>query len=158
MTSRTLQPSQARQALMRRIWWTCLVRDGWVSLAKGRPMRIHSEDCDAPMPVPRDILGELEAVCTPARELFIPADSGVLASMWIRLVKISDTLGSILRVHYRASGPDPSFEDLDKYALELQGCAQESNISYDMSDALCIHAYQLNLFHQCVSSLQPIIY
>jgi len=121
-------------------------------------MRIHSEDCDAPMPVAGDILDELEAVCIPARELFIPADSHVLASMWVRLVKISDTLGSILRVHYRASGPDPSVEDIDKYAMELQGCAHEDNFSYGMSDALCIHAYQLSLFHQYVSSRQSIIH
>jgi hypothetical protein len=151
LTSRTQQPSELRQSLMRRIWWTCLVRDRWVSLAKGRPMRIHSEDCDTPLPVAQDILDELESVSTPARDKFIPLDSGVLAKMWIRLVKISDILGGILRLHYRANGPTPCIRDMDRYAAELQDCFREELLSEDMSDILRGQAYQLGLFHQCVS-------
>ena len=147
-TSRTQQPSQARQSLMRRIWWTCLVRDRWVSLAKGRPMRIHSEDCDSPWPVAHDILDELESVSILAREKFIPVDSGNLAKMWIQLVSISDILGGILRLHYRANGPAPFIRDIDRYAEELQDCLQEDFSSDDMSDILRGQAYQLSLFHQ----------
>ncbi|RFU81421.1 c6 transcription factor [Trichoderma arundinaceum] len=79
------QSSPARESLMRRIWWACVVRDRWVSLARGRPMRIHNEDCDTPIPAVEDILSELESVVAHGRNKFIPADSTALAEMWIRL-------------------------------------------------------------------------
>lgn len=115
-------------------------------------MRIHSEDCDAPMPVSADILDELEVVAFPAREKFIPSNSDVLASMWIRLVKISDTLGNILRIHYRANGPDPSIVDLDRYAKELRKFTRDDIAWDDGNEMLCVHGYQLDLFHQFVFS------
>jgi hypothetical protein len=121
-------------------------------------MRIHSEDCDAPMPVAADILDELEAVSLPARQNIIPSNSDMLASMWIRLVKISDTLGNILRIHYRANGPNPSMADLDRYAEELRNCAPKDITWNDGNEMLCVHGYQLDLFYQCVSSTHSIIF
>lgn len=120
-------------------------------------MRIHSEDCDTPMSVATDIMDELEAVALTARQRFIPSNSEVLASMWIRLVKISDTLGNILRIHYRANGPNPSMADLGRYAEELRNCASEDIPWSDGNEMLCVHGYQLDLFYQCVSSTHPII-
>ena len=111
-------------------------------------MRIHSEDCDSPWPVAHDILDELESISILAREKFIPVDSGNLAKMWIQLVSISDILGGILRLHYRANGPAPFIRDIDRYAEELQDCLQEDFSSDDMSDILRGQAYQLSLFHQ----------
>ncbi|RBQ77930.1 hypothetical protein FVER14953_09360 [Fusarium verticillioides] len=115
-SGRTRQIYPQEQALRRRIWWSCVVRDRWVSLAKGRPMRIHGEDCDLPFPTSQDVLQELDSVADDARRRFIPADSTALTSLWLRLVRISDVLGGILRLHYRVSGPDPTVDDIDKYA------------------------------------------
>ncbi|KAH8125632.1 hypothetical protein LI328DRAFT_151755 [Trichoderma asperelloides] len=141
-------PSAARESLMRRIWWACVVRDRWVSLARGRPMRIHSEDCDTPFPVVEDVLNELESVTSPGSAKFIPTDSRPLAEMWIRLVKICDTLGNILRVHYRVNGIVPTMAEIDKYAQELQALAQDEVVSGDSSEELSIHAHQIDLYYQ----------
>ncbi|KAK5700337.1 hypothetical protein LTR17_023012 [Elasticomyces elasticus] len=46
---------ERRRRLFRRIWWSCFVRDRWLSLAKGRPMRINPNDCDVPLPSMDDI-------------------------------------------------------------------------------------------------------
>lgn len=135
---------------MRRIWWACVVRDRWVSLARGRPMRIHSEDCDTPFPAADDVLNELEAVTSPGSVKFIPTDSRALTEMWIRLVKICDTLGNIVRVHYRVNGIIPTMAEIDKYAQELQALAQDDVISGDSSEELSIHAYQIDLLYQFV--------
>lgn len=135
---------------MRRIWWACVVRDRWVSLARGRPMRIHSEDCDTPFPVVEDVLNELESVTSPGSAKFIPTDSRPLAEMWIRLVKICDTLGNILRVHYRVNGIVPTMAEIDKYAQELQALAQDEVVSGDSSEELSIHAHQIDLYYQFV--------
>lgn len=146
-TTRGQSFPEARQRLVRRIWWTCLLRDRWLSLAKGRPMRIHHEDCDIPLPVAKDILDELSSVALRARSSFIPAESEVLSKMWVRLVKISATLGNILRVHYRANGPTPCIEDISKHAQELKLCAQADALPENPSVILQLHAYQLELFH-----------
>jgi hypothetical protein len=135
---------------MRRIWWACVVRDRWVSLARGRPMRIHNEDCDIPFPVAEDILNELESVAGPGRTKFISTDSRALAEMWIRLVRICDTLGNVLRVHYRVNGIVPSIAEIDKYAQELEALAQDDVVSDDSSEGLSIHAYQIDLLYQSV--------
>ncbi|KAL7920603.1 hypothetical protein ACQKWADRAFT_297968 [Trichoderma austrokoningii] len=141
-------PSVAQESLMRRIWWACVVRDRWVSLARGRPMRIHSEDCDTPFPVVEDVLNELDSVISSGRAKFIPTDSRALAEMWIRLVKICNTLGNIVRAHYRVNGIVPTIAEIDKYAHELQGLAQDEVISGDSSEELSIHAHQIDLLYQ----------
>ena len=141
-------PSEAQQRLRRRLWWSCLVRDRWVSLAKGRPMRIHDEDCDLPMPSADDILHELSAVSPQAREKYMPADYEMLATMWIRLVRISDNLGLILRAHYRVKGPKASPDEIDRHADQLEACAQKNPPSDDRKSVSLIYAYHLELFYQ----------
>ena len=147
--------SEARQPLVRRIWWTCLVRDRWLSLAKGRPMRICQEDCDIYKPVIEDILKDMGNISIQTREKFIPANSETLAQMWIRLVNISATLGSILRIHYRANGPKPVVGDIDSCAEQLRSCTEREMLSDDASDTLRLHAYQLELFYECAHSSIP---
>ncbi|KAK6062775.1 cutinase transcription factor 1 beta (C6 transcription factor) [Seiridium cupressi] len=38
--------TESRERLCRRIWWTCVCRDRWMSMIKGRPLRIRLEDGD----------------------------------------------------------------------------------------------------------------
>lgn len=135
---------------MRRIWWACVIRDRWVSLARGRPMRIHNEDCDTPLPVVEDVMNELESVSGRARSNFVPVESRALAEMWIRLVRICDTLGNILRVHYRVNGVIPSITEIDRYAQELQALAQDDAVPVGSSDSLSINGIQINLLYQFV--------
>ncbi|KAL7794297.1 hypothetical protein V8C37DRAFT_409332 [Trichoderma ceciliae] len=128
--------SPVRESLVRRIWWACIVSDRWVSLARGRPMRIHNEDCDTSVPVVEDVLDELESVTDPARSKFLPTESRALAEMWIRLVRICDTLGNILRVHYR-----------------LQALAKDDVVSDRSSESLSIHACQIDLLYQATITI-----
>ncbi|KAF5241567.1 hypothetical protein FANTH_9078 [Fusarium anthophilum] len=153
-SSRARKICPQEQALRRRIWWSCVVRDRWVSLAKGRPMRIHSEDCDLPFPTSQDVLQELDSVADEAKRRFIPADSAALTSLWLRLVRISDVLGGILRLHYRVSGPDPTVDDIDKYAQQIESLsATNSGIMDEWCDTLSIHAYQIDLFYQATVAI-----
>ena len=140
--------SEALQRLSRRVWWTCLIRDRWVSLAKGRPMRIHHEDCDVPMPVAEDILQELNSVSVSARDKFVPRESALLAQMWIRFVRISSSMGQIMRLNYRVSGPKPGTDEVDRCAEELDTCAQNDMALDGVSDLVRLHWYQLEMFYQ----------
>lgn len=132
----------------RRLWWTCFIRDRWVSLAKGRPMRIHHEDCDVPMPVAGDILLDIQQVPSYDRQKFIPTDHEALSSMWVRLVQISGALGDILRAYYRVTGPRPSVETLEGLADNLQGCVSHEPLTDGCSDRFQVHTYQVELFYQ----------
>lgn len=138
-----------KQHLTCRLWWTCLIRDRWVSLAKGRPMRIHDEDCDAKLPTMNDILTEFQGISPEAQSRFLPADLNRLAEMWIGLVKISDVLGRILRAHYRLKGPRPSVEDVDALVTELYACQPVAvSALHDTSDIVRLHDCHIQIFYQ----------
>ncbi|KAL1893316.1 hypothetical protein Sste5346_006493 [Sporothrix stenoceras] len=159
-----------RASLIRRIWWTCLVRDRWVALAKGRPMRIHDEDCDVPLPVLDDFAGDLEAAANPSFQRLLPAggarSAAPLARMWLRLVSISALLGRIVRAHYRVQGPPPSLQDIDVFEKELRVCGQ-SDVSADIdmvedengdnhseiADHLRLHANHVDLFYNATVAI-----
>ncbi|KAG0652791.1 Cutinase transcription factor 1 beta [Hyphodiscus hymeniophilus] len=146
--NRSQQLPESQQPLTRRIWWSCLVRDRWISLAKGRPMRIHHEDCDLPMPTSDDILNNLGRIPIQTRNEFIPTEAEMLSKMWINLVEISSTLGRILRIHYRVNGPKANAEDIHSSAEDLRYCRpRESHIS-NASELLRLHAFHVELFYE----------
>lgn len=111
-------------------------------------MRIHHEDCDISEPGADDVLGNLAAIPDNTRRKFIPPGSEALAGMWVSLVKISDSLGKILRIHYRVSGPRPTFEDVDVSAQELRKCRPQFFFEDDTSDSVLLHAYHVELFYE----------
>ena len=142
--------SPASPHLTRRIWWTLLVRDRWVALAKGRPVRIHSESYDVPLPGVDDVMVELEGVAGSARR-FIPAEARELTGMWLQLVQVSDILGDVLRIHYRAKGPEPQITEIYELAQRLHSLTG-TNVNIG-SDFLRIHAHQTELFHRYVPTM-----
>jgi hypothetical protein len=113
-------------------------------------MRIYHEDCDIAMPREKDVLDELESIQPRTREKFIPTGSVILAKMWIDLVKISDTLGRILRVHYRVNGPKPTFENMNNSAEELRACKPQEFLKDSMNDLplLKLHLFHVELFYE----------
>ncbi|KUJ13906.1 uncharacterized protein LY89DRAFT_590938 [Mollisia scopiformis] len=146
--NRSQRLPETQQPMIRRIWWSCIVRDRWISLAKGRPMRIHHEDCDIPEPEAEDIMKNLASITAITRRKFVPSESDILAQMWINLVKISDSLGRILRIHYRATGPKALADDVDRSMGDLQSCRPRLILTDDASDLLLLHAYHLELFYE----------
>ncbi|KAE9376219.1 hypothetical protein N431DRAFT_404413 [Stipitochalara longipes BDJ] len=140
--------SEVQQPLIRRIWWSCLVRDRWLSLAKGRPMRIHHDDCDVPLPRDEDIINNLETIPLDTKNKFIPIDSKALAGMWINLVEISSSLGKILRVHYRVSGLKPTIEDINASSEELRSHKPREAHRDSASELLLLHGYHVELFYE----------
>lgn len=148
LDNRSQRLPEAQQPLVRRIWWTCIVRDRWLSLAKGRPMRIHHDDCDVPKPSSEDIFNELGAIPKRARDKFVPAESNLLAKMWIDLVKICATLGKILRIHYCVAGAKPTIEEIDASAEELRACRPHKAFNDNSSDLLLLHIYHVELFYE----------
>ena len=154
LNNRSQRFPEALQPLIRRIWWSCIVRDRWLSLAKGRPMRIHHEDCDLPMPRAEDILTDLETIPLQIRGKFIPLESELLAKMWINLVEINAALGRILRLHYRIIGPKLDVQDVNNHAEELRCCKPQKVLKDNASKLLRLHAYHVELFYESARSLR----
>lgn len=150
-TSRTQVSSPTKASLMRRIWWSCLIRDRWVSFSKGRPMRIHEDDYDTPIPVSADILDELDLVEGRARARFIPRGADALAEMWLRLARISHILGGIIKLHHRSQGPRAQAADVDVFTNGLQALAQNAQPPDGLDDGLTVHAHQIELLYQFVT-------
>lgn len=142
-----VMPIESRP-LVCRIWWSCVIRDRWLSLAKGRPMRIHDEDCDVPMPRAEDIFHELYAIDSKIRDVFVPSQLDLLAETWIGLMKTSFYLGQILRLYYRVRGPKPSPQEIEKLASDLHSVGQMEVPQASTDDLVLIHKYHLDLFYQ----------
>ena len=143
--------SDTQQPLIRMIWWSCVVRDSWLSLAKGRPLRIHHEDCDIHLPRPEDLLSNLESIPTHIREKFVPNEMAGLVNMWINLVNISASLGKILRIHYRVTGSKARIEDVNTSYEELLSCKPGKAPGNNVSDLLVLHACHVDLFYEYAS-------
>lgn len=123
-----------------------------MALANGRPIRIHSDNCDVPMPVVEDVLADLESLSRHARAKFIPDKVQELTEMWLRLVQISDALGEVLRLHNRVQGMKPNAADIDRLSGRLQLLTPNNAMTDLWDDSLRIHAYQTELFYQFVQS------
>jgi hypothetical protein len=111
-------------------------------------MRINLEDCDVTLPSIEDIIAELDAIPVAIRDRYIPYQSDAVARLWIKLVRISIALGSILRVHYRHNGPRPSVEDIEQSEEEIQMCALSHQETEHTNPIAQLCAYQLQLFFE----------
>jgi Fungal specific transcription factor domain len=134
--------------LVRRIWWACVIRDRWLSLAKGRPMRVHDEDCDVFMPSAQDVVCEISNIKPEVRTKFVPAHSDTLAEIWVYFVKTSITLGQVLRMHYRVKGLKADTGDIEKVATDLDLHRQPELQPTITDELVLIHRYHWDIFYQ----------
>lgn len=141
------QNTPGSTAMMRRIWWSLVIRDRWIALARGRPMRIHSDSYDLDMPTDQDVLSDLGKISARAKAEFIPDDTSDLAEMWLRIVRVSDILGDVLSLHCRVRGPQPSTEEIDTLSHRLDNLALGASNKYQTDD-IQIHSLQTELLYQ----------
>jgi hypothetical protein len=63
------------------VWWTILYREIWTAQGFGRPLRLNSEDCDAPFPAPEDVYGEDLHELPEEMQVYLPSDLANLAQV-----------------------------------------------------------------------------
>ena len=114
----------------------------------GRPMRIQLEDCDTPMPTLGDITMETESIPDSIARSYLPRDpQRKLAQLWVRLLKISVALGTMIRIFYRLKGAEADLEDIKKCEEEIMKCSPISETEEEES-ILVAHVCQLQLFYE----------
>jgi hypothetical protein len=133
--------SEQQMRLLRRIWWSCFVRDRWLSLVKGRPMRINLEDCDVPWPLSDDIVIELNTIPQDICGRYIPYEPKIVGDLWHRLVKISGALGNVLRMHYKVSGPNLQVSEIEPCQTEIESLAIGNEEIYSSHPNMQLFAY-----------------
>ncbi|KAL2414719.1 Cutinase transcription factor 1 beta [Exophiala dermatitidis] len=90
----------AYSRLFRRLWWSCFLRDRWLSVTLGRPMRIHLDDCDVLMTTDEDVTHEWGDIPSDQKDRYLPSGYPLLAGCWVPFVKLTDVLGKIMALHY----------------------------------------------------------
>ncbi|ETS76645.1 hypothetical protein PFICI_12032 [Pestalotiopsis fici W106-1] len=116
---------EAQMSLWKRLWWSCFHRETWLALSHGRPMRIHPEDCDMPMPAAEDMWAGTSLLPDDIRQKYIPGPEDCAAFSQVHLINLglSITLSKLLRAHYRP-GKSPSIQQINTDDAMIQEHAQ----------------------------------
>ncbi|TQW01066.1 C6 transcription factor [Cordyceps javanica] len=136
----------------RRIWWSLVVRDRWIAVAKGRPMRIRNDCHDLSMPSREDVVSELKEIPVGAFSKFIPKDASALTDMWLRMVRISNALGDVLQLHYRLRGPEPSREEVLQLSNQLEKLKAKDRFT-ERESIILTHSLQVEMLYQATIAI-----
>ncbi|KAM0558227.1 hypothetical protein ACHAPJ_004912 [Fusarium lateritium] len=130
--------SESRERLCRRIWWTCVYRDRWLSMIKGRPLRIRLEDGDISPANIQDTEHDLAQLPNDIKSVYFPFDIERISRFWCKSVEISLLLGTIVlktaglaeATEADLSACDWSEEDVDNMHQCEKLCAYHNRLLY----------------------------
>lgn len=104
------------------LWWSIVSREIWTAFALGRPMRVHSEDCDVPLPSVIEVFGEDVASLPVEVSKFLPPDLIHLSEIWINFLELSLLLEKVLTRYYRPRCSPPSLPQIHSDENEILSC------------------------------------
>ncbi|KAJ6120369.1 fungal-specific transcription factor domain-containing protein [Penicillium sp. IBT 18751x] len=146
--------SERQRSSWRRLWWSCVFRDRWLSLTMGRPLRINMDDCDTPFPSPDDLLYDIAGLQDPIFSSYIPSDMGRLAEYWVMLISLSLQLGKVLAMNYRTIRPKPSAHEIGALEKQLLQCGLPDQYEAGLTRASRFHSNHVHLHYQFVPALE----
>jgi hypothetical protein len=62
--------------------------------------RVHSDDCDVPVPSASDVLAEISDLPPELQHNYMPSDLPTLTEMWINLLHLTTELEQVLIMNY----------------------------------------------------------
>jgi hypothetical protein len=142
-----LKVHPAQLQLWRNIWWTCYSHDAWLSLALGRPMRIHATDFDTPMPAKVD----QNSIDVPEniKEMYLPDGLDELSDSWLDLLKLSRTLGRIMSGSYRSGATWMSTTDIARTEDEIRSTYRRcQERPHKRTRTVLLHLHQLHIYFE----------
>jgi hypothetical protein len=140
--------TQDNLRLFRRIWWSCFVRDRWLSLSHGWPMRIQLQYCDTPMPTVEDVTMDLKELHGAIREKYLLADQNALATLWIKFVELSKALGNTIQTFYSPQRSLPDLNDVKRCENEIYQCDASGTENDNADHITAFHTYDLKMFRE----------
>ncbi|CRK32891.1 hypothetical protein BN1708_016182 [Verticillium longisporum] len=136
------------QPFWRGLWWSICCREVWLSLGQGRPMRIPLDDMDTPEPGRFDAEVFVPENSTDSCLKYLPGELSELNTLWMTLVKLSITLGTILSTHYRAKSTKPTRSDVEYCEREIRACSYELPATEHQSGVAASHRYQFRIYFE----------
>ncbi len=137
--------------LWRRIWWTCILRDRWLALGLGRPMRINMRDCDNPMPSAADMVVDFNKLQETVEARYLPREFPKIAEYWILMLKLSSILGTILTLNYTPIENKTTVREIEACEGKLEEVFDASNtLGQNGSHIILFQMSQLQLFYEFV--------
>lgn len=134
------------------IWWSVRFREIWTAQGFGRPLRVHSEDCDVPLPTVDEVFGMDLDACTPEVRKFLPANLHKLALLWLNAIGLSLLLESILIQYYRPRLALPTIFVRDQLEEAInRSRTQLKDIGTASSSVLSLHASHVDAYHRYVT-------
>ena len=104
--------SKSQVIIWRRMFWSLYTRDAWLALGLGRPMRLHLDDCDIPMPSLEDVFFDMQQLTADQRSTFVPVDAEYLAERWLDYLRLTSKIENVLTLHYKPRRPSLSVPQL----------------------------------------------
>jgi len=114
----------------------------------GRPMRINPRDCTMPMPTAEDVVTELAKIPLPVEARYIPVKPDWLAGLWVKLVKVSDLLGTIINIFYKQDAMKPDKQDMERCENQFLHCTVQMDRNRFSDKISVLHTYQMQLFYE----------
>ncbi|OAL32580.1 hypothetical protein AYO20_07890 [Fonsecaea nubica] len=151
-SSRTSSLPQTQHVLWRLIWWSCYFRETWISFGMGRPMRIHLQDCNVPMPSVDDIMLLCGRNDTPQTRFYLPNGTRALARCWLKILHLSATLDCIHLTHYKPNRAKASTSEILNDRERVLKCSQMSleGVADDEDPVVQLVSYQVQVIEHSV--------
>ncbi len=146
----TISPCPFPRALRRLwncIWWSILYREIWCAMGFGRPLRLNSEDCDAPFPSPDEVYGDNLHELPEELQAYLPGDLPNLSQLWLNFLELSLLLERIMKRHYRPRSVLSSPSQLEEQEIAILGY-RDRMLTFTNSPCpiLAVHAAHLKTY------------
>lgn len=136
--------------IWRRIWWACFVRESWLAMSLGRPVRVHFEDCDEDLPTKAQVMDDLRGMPEHLRQRYLPRDVDILVESWVVLVSLVISLNQILTMHYRPRSKLPAPSVLLKQEADILKLRALMPIMDAPSPCAAVHGCHFSMYFKWV--------
>ncbi|KAK5174971.1 uncharacterized protein LTR77_000107 [Saxophila tyrrhenica] len=139
--------SRSLRRLWNCLWWCILYREIWSAAGFGRPLRLNSEDCDAPFPSPEEVYGDELHELPEELQSYLPGDLSNLSQLWLNFLELSLLLERVLKRHYRPRSVLSSPAQLEEQESTMLACRDRMlTFTNSACPVLAVHAAHLRTY------------
>ncbi|KID64785.1 Transcription factor, fungi, partial [Metarhizium hybridum] len=135
------------------LFWSVYCRDVWLCLAYSRPVRILLSEVTTPIPTRVQFASAPVEVPDDIYHRYLPYEINELARLWLCLVRISATLGSVLSSFYTAKSSGPTRQQIDYMEHEIEAHLADLPAGSHRSELVMIHVHQIRLYHEATTAI-----
>ena len=112
--------SAGQRSVWRRLWWACVLYDGWTSIAAGRVSKINHFIDRIPIPLSEDIIQELRELPLSLQQQYVPPESDQLVRYYVNHLEIGAFVGRVFSDAEKIDGNIPTVDDINRWEANLK--------------------------------------